>query len=98
MFKPNRVFLDHCKKATPWYRVTDTTVSAKDAENIRDYIMSGGPFQDVTVLYMYVKKLMCQETLKLYDKALNKALSEGAPHSARTIVDTLRAVMMNRVP
>ena len=41
---------------------------------------------------------MCQETLKLYDKALNKALSEGAPHSAKTIVDTLRAVVMNRVP
>ena len=41
---------------------------------------------------------MCQQTLKLYDKALNKALSEGPPHSAKSIVDTLRAVMMNRVP
>ena len=47
---------------------------------------------------MYVKKLICQETLKLYNKVLNKAISEGAPHSAKTIVDTLRAIVMNHVP
>ena len=36
---------------------------------------------------------MCQETLELYDKALNKVLSEGTPSSVKTIVDTLRAVV-----
>ena len=63
MFKPNEAFIDQLTKARPWYWGMDMTVSAEDAESIRDYIMSGGPFQDVAVPYMYVKKIMCQETL-----------------------------------
>ena len=81
-----------------WYRVTNTTVSAENAEKIRDYITSGGSFTDVTILYMYVKMLMCTETLKLFDKALTKAINDGSPHCAQTIVDTLRTVIMGCVP
>ena len=45
VFKPNESFLDQRKKATPWYSVTDTTVSAKDSKSIRDYITSGAHSQ-----------------------------------------------------
>ena len=98
VFKPNESFLDQRKKATPWYRVTDTTVSIEDTESIRDCITLGGSFTDVAVPYMYIKKLMCTETLKLFDKALTKAIDGGSPHCARTIVNTLRAIIIGRVP
>ena len=70
----------------------------EDADRIRDYITSGGSLQDVAITKMFIKKLMCQEILKPYNVALNKAISKGAPHSARTIVDTLHAVVMNHIP
>ena len=47
---------------------------------------------------IYIKRLLDVETLKLYVPALTKAIEEKAPHSARTMVDTLHAVVMGRVP
>ena len=48
---------------------------------------------------MFIKRLMDVETLKLFTPALTKEIEvDKAPHSARTIVDTLRAVVMGRVP
>ena len=98
MFKLNELFLEQRKKAMPWYNVSCTMVSAEDTESIRDYITSGGPFTDIAIPYIYVKKLMCTETLKLFDKALTKAINEGSPNCAQTIVDTLQTVIMGRVP
>ena len=61
-------------EATPWYKVTDTNVTAEDAKCIYDYITSDGLFQDLMVLYMYVKQLMDQRTLNLFYKTLKKVL------------------------
>ena len=38
----------------PWYKVTDTTVSAEDAESIRDYLTSSGAFTNVNISCMYI--------------------------------------------
>ena len=74
-------------------------VSAEDAESIKDHILSKGGFNDVAIPTMLIKRLMDVETLKLFMPALTKAIEEDkAPHCAHTIVDTLRAVVMGRVP
>ena len=83
----------------PWCTVSSTLVSAEDAEPIKDYILSGGSFNDVAIPTMFIKCLMDIETLKLFTPALTKAIEEDkVPPSACTIVDTLRAVVMGRVP
>ena len=82
----------------PWYTVASTSVSAEDAESIKDYIDSGGSFNDVYVPTMYIKKIMDMETLKLFTLALKKAIEGGAPQCPRRIVDTLQSVVMGRVP
>ena len=86
------------KKVIPWYRVLSTSVSAEDAESITNYINSGGSFNDIATPLIYIKRLLDVEILKLYVPALTKAIEEKAPHSARTMEDTLRAVVMGRVP
>ena len=82
----------------PWYTVSSTSVSAEDADSTTDYINSGGGFTDVATPLIYIKRLLDVETLKLYVPALTKAIEEKAPHSAHTMVDTLHAVVMGRVP
>ena len=86
------------KKAMPWYTVTSTSVSAEDQESITDYINSGGHFNDVAVPVIYIKRLMDAETLKLFMPAFTKSIGENAPHTTHTIVDTLHAGVMGRVP
>ena len=82
----------------PWFTVLSTSVSAEDAESINDYILSRGSFNDVAIPTMFIKRLMDVKTLKLFMPALTKAIEvDKAPHYARTIVDTLRAVVMGRV-
>ena len=63
----------------PWYTVASTSVSAEDAESIKDYIVSGGSFSDVMIPTMFIKRLMDVETLKLFTPTLTKAVNEGAP-------------------
>ena len=83
----------------PWFTVSSTSVSTEDTESIMDYILSGGSFNDVAIPVMFIKRLLDVETLKLFTPALTKAIEyDKAPHSARTILDTLRAVVMGRVP
>ena len=83
----------------PWFRVSSTSVSAEDQASIMDFINSGGSFNDVAILVMYIKHLMDVETLKLFTPALTKLIDyDKAPHCAHTIVNTLRAVVMGRVP
>ena len=41
---------------------------------------------------------MDKETLKIFMPTLTKAIGENRPHSTCTIVDTLCAVVMGRVP
>ena len=83
----------------PWFIVSSTSVSVEDAESIKDYIFSGGSFNDVVIPTMFIKCLMDVKTLKLFMPALMKAIEvDKAPHCARTIVDTLRAVVMGRIP
>ena len=83
----------------PWFTVSSTSVSPEDAESSKDYILSGGSFNDVEIPTMFIKRLMDIETLKLFMPALTKAIEvDRAPHCAHTIVDTLRAVVMGRIP
>ena len=83
----------------PWFTVSSTSVSAEDAESIKDYILSGGSFNDVAIPVMFIKCLLDVETLKLFTPPLTKVIEENkALHSACMIMDTLRAVVMGRVP
>ena len=59
VFKPNESFLEAQKKLILWYMVASTSVSAEDAESIRDYLSSGGAFNDVNIPCMYIKKIIC---------------------------------------
>ena len=79
----------------PWFTVSSTLVSAEDAESFNDYILSGGSFNDMAIPTMFIKRLMEVKTLKLFMPALTKAIEvDKAPHCARSIVDTLRAVVI----
>ena len=82
----------------PWYTVASTSVSAEDQECITNYINSGRHFNDVAIPVIYIKRLMDNETLKIFMLALTKAIGENALHTTRTIVDTLSAVVMGEVP
>ena len=83
----------------PWFTVSSTSVSAEDGESIKDYILSGGSFNNVAIPVIFIKRLLDIETLKLFTPALTKAIEvDKAPHSVCIIVDTLRAVVIGRVP
>ena len=41
--------------------------------------------------------MMCSDTYKPYNIAITKPLSEGLPHNANTVIDTLWGVIMNHV-
>ena len=82
----------------PWFTVTSTSVSAEDQESITDYLNSGGHFTDVAIPVIYIKRLIDNETLKIFMPALTKAIGDNQPHTTHTIVDTFRAVVMGRVP
>ena len=49
IFKTLESFLENRNKPYPWYKCTETVVTTEDAEVIKNYLMSGGPFTDIMV-------------------------------------------------
>ena len=86
------------KKSYPWFTIQSTGVSFEEQGVLTDYIESGGFFSDVQTPVKFIKRLLNYETLKTFLPALDKAIKGGAPHSAKTIVDTLNTVLVNRMP
>ena len=78
--------------------MTATSVKTEDAEAIKDYLMSGGPFSDIMVPQMYIKKLFDADSLLMFDIALETELAKGAPHKVKILMDTLRKMVLNQIP
>ena len=47
---------------------------------------------------MYLKKLFDQDTFIIFDSAIQAELAKGAPHSIKTLVDTLRSMILTHIP
>ena len=72
-YKPNEGFHTARKKACPWYRVSDTSVTPEDVSAIWDYLTSSGTFSDVVTPIMFLKKILCLETYRSLSRANSKA-------------------------
>ena len=70
VFKPLESFLENCNKPYPWYKCTETVVTTEDAEVIKDYLMSGGPFTDIMVPQMFIKNFVDADSLFIFYNAL----------------------------
>ena len=98
-FKPNETFLECRKKSFPWYSVGSTSVPSEERDAISDYINSGGAFNHVSVPTIYIKRLFCAETLKVFLPLLDDAVkNKNRDHNTQTIVDCIVEVVMSRVP
>ena len=76
----------------------ETCVKSENAEAIQDYLMSGGPFSYKMVPRMYLKKLFDQDSLIMFDIVLQTDLTNKAPHSVKTLVETVRNMVLSRTP
>ena len=79
-YKPNESFLENRSKSCPWFWVTEKCVKSEDAEAMQDYLMRGRPFLDIMVPKMYLKKLFDQDSLIMFDTALQTKLINSALH------------------
>ena len=55
----------------PWFIVSSTSVSKEDAELIKDYILSGGSFNDVAIPVMFIKCLMKRRNTETIYSCIN---------------------------
>merc|ERR1712215_106252 len=87
------------KKPFPWYSVGSTSIPSEERDAISDYINSGGAFNHVSVPTIYIKRLFCPETLKVFLPLLEDAVKDNKrDHNTQTIVDCIVEVVMSRVP
>ena len=97
-FEPNEACLERGgSKSFPWYKVTETSIRSEDVEVIYDNLLSRGPFTDIQVLRMYLKKLFDQDSLITFDTALNANLAVGQPPAIKTLVNTLKEMILSRI-
>ena len=60
-YKPVEPFLG--SKKFPWWHTGDTVASADDLEKLSDYLYSGGQFTDIEQPLMYMKRVLCKDSL-----------------------------------
>ena len=71
----------------PWWKISDTVVRAEDIDAVSDYLYSGGMFNDIEQPIMYMKKLLCKDTLINFRAALDLRINrDKADPNIKTIV------------
>ena len=47
---------------------------------------------------MFIKKLFDTDSLLMFDTALQAEIAKGAPQTVKLLIDTLRKMVLNRIP
>ena len=71
----------------------------EDLAALAVYLTSEGSFSDLKTPIMFIRKAMDPETFRSFSGVMAKAINiDKKSHSVPTILDALRATVMDRVP
>ena len=73
--------------------------SADDLDKLSDYLYSGGQFTDIEQPIMYMKHVLCKDSLISFRTALNLRINrDKADPTIDLLIKTLKEVILARFP
>ena len=96
-YKPVEAFLG--SKTFPWLKTSDTVARADDSEALSDYQYSGGLFTDIEQFIMYMKRILCKDTLISFRATLNVRINrDKANPTIKLLIETLKEMILSHIP